>query len=423
MKCRNCKYKEVKKVINIGKQPLSGIFLKRKSLNLKKYSLDLFICKNCGLVQIGKNASQIKMFGDSYGYQSSISKLMTNHLEKIYTKLITKKFINSTSSVLDIGSNDGTFLNFFKKTNTLYGIDPTSNKFKNFYKSYIKRINNFFSLENIKKNIKNSKNQKFDLISSIAMFYDINNPNTFCKDIFKLLKPNGIWILELSYFPLLLKNLTYDQICHEHVTYLTLSIFKEIAENNNFKIVEVSLNEINGGSIQITCAKKYSKRKVYSQKKIELILKDEKNIKLKSYQNFNKRISNLKKQVNLFFLKNKKKTIYGYGASTKGNIVLNYCNITNKNLKYVCDANILKRGLFTHGSNIKIISKEEMRSDNPDFLVILIWSFRKEVIKEEINFLKKGGRLVFLLPRFHIIDKKNYQQYLKKNFQDQAYNY
>jgi 2-polyprenyl-3-methyl-5-hydroxy-6-metoxy-1,4-benzoquinol methylase len=423
MKCRNCKSQEFKKVINIGEQPLSGIFLKRKLLNFKKYSLDLFICRNCKLVQIGKNASETKMFGQNYGYQSSISKLMTNHLEKIYKNLITKKFINNTSSVLDIGSNDGTFLNFFKKTNILYGIDPTSNKFKNFYKPHIKRINNFFSLENVKKNIKKSQNQKFDLISSIAMFYDVNNPNNFCTDIFKLLKPNGIWVLELSYFPLLLKNLTYDQICHEHVTYLTLSIFKKIAENNNFKIVEVLLNEINGGSIQIICAKKYSKRKVYSQKKIELILKDEKNIKLKSYQNFNKRISNLKKQVNLFFLKNKKKTIYGYGASTKGNIVLNYCNITNKNLKYICDANILKMGLFTPGSNIKIISKKEMRSDNPDFLVILIWSFRREVIKEEINFLKKGGKLVFLLPRFHIIDKKNYKQYLKKNFQDQAYNY
>ncbi len=115
--------------------------------------------------------------------------------------------------------------------------------------------------------------------------------------------------------------------------------------------------------------------------------------------------------------------IYGYGASTKGNIVLNYCNIKNRNFNYICDANLQKKGFYTPGSNIEIISKEKMRFDNPDFLVILIWSFRKEVIKEEINFLKKGGKLVFLLPRFHIINKDNYKQYLKKNFQDQSYSY
>ena len=177
------------------------------------------------------------------------------------------------------------------------------------------------------------------------------------------------------------------------------------------------------GSIQIICAKKDSSRKVLSRNLINKILKDEKKIQLRSYKNFNKRIFNLKNKIKEFLSNNNNKMIYGYGASTKGNIVLNYCNITNKNLKYICDANHLKEGLYTPGSNIKIISKEKMRADSPNYLVILIWSFRSEVIKQEINFIKKGGKLVFLLPRFHIVDNKNYKNYLKKNFQEQSFNY
>ena len=422
MNCRNCKNRNMKKIIFIGKQPLSGVFLKKKNYNLKKYPLDLFICKKCSLIQLGKNAPVNKMFGETYGYQSSISKLMTNHLKKIYQKLVLKKYIDNKSSIIDIGSNDGTFLNFFKKSNKLYGIDPTSSKFKKFYKPHIKRITNFFSYENLKKKLKSSDPKKFDLISSIAMFYDVNNPNKFCNDISMLLKPNGIWIVEFSYFPLLLKNLTYDQICHEHVTYLTLGIFKNIAENNNLKIIEISLNEINGGSIQIICTKKTSNKKV-DTKKIKTLLEDEKKIQNRTYQNFNKRINRLKREINVFLMKNKKKIIYGYGASTKGNVILNFCNIKNENIKNICDAKILKKGLFTPGSNIQIISKKKMRNDHPDFLVVLIWSFRKEIIREEIDYLKKGGKLVFLLPRFHIIDKKNYKNYLNKSFIEQSYSY
>lgn len=423
MRCRNCNKSYLKKIVEVGRQPMSGIFPKKQNIKLKQYSLDLFICKKCQLVQLGNNAPAKDMFGEKYGYQSSISKLMKNHLYKIYKSLKKKKFVENNSFVLDIGSNDGTFLNFFKKSNKLYGVDPTSNKFKKFYKSNIKRINSFFSFKKICQVFAKNSNKKFDLISSFAMFYDVNTPNSFCRDICKLLKPDGIWILELSYFPLLLKNLTYDQICHEHVTYYSLKVFKNIAEKNHLKIIEVSLNEINGGSIQIICAKKNSKRKILSQSLITSILRDEEKIKVKSFENFNKRILLLKRKLLNFFEKNQNKKIFGYGASTKGNIVLNYCGVNDKSLKYICDANKLKYGSYTPGSNIKIISKEKMRKMKPDFLFVLIWSFRKEVIREEIKFLKKGGKLIFMLPRFHIIDKKNYKKFWKKKFEHQSYNY
>ena len=254
------------------------------------------------------------------------------------------------------------------------------------------------------------------------MFYDVDNPNSFCKDIFKLLKNNGVWILELSYFPLMLKNLTFDQICHEHVTYYTLTVFKNIAEKNNLKIIDITLNEINGGSIEIICAKKTSKLNI-NKNKITEIIKDEKKISTGSYENFNKRIKKIRRLINMFINLNSKKKIIGYGASTKGNIVLNFCSINNSQIKEICDGSKKKLSKFTPGSNINIISKEKMRKKSPDYLLVLIWSFRKEIIKQEFNYLKKGGKLVFHLPRFHIVNIKNYHSYINDDFKNMSYDY
>ena len=252
------------------------------------------------------------------------------------------------------------------------------------------------------------------------MFYDINDPNKFCKDINSLLESDGLWILEMSYFPLLLSNLTYDQICHEHIAYYTLTSFNKIIKKNGLKLIDISFNEINGGSIEIICAKKNSKHKV-NNKKISNALNAEKKINKKAYERFNARIENTKIKINKFLNKFKNKKIIGYGASTKGNIVLNHCKINDKKLNLICDANPEKFGKYTPGSNIKIISKENMRKLKPDYLFILIWSFRKEVIKQEEKYIKNGGKLVFHLPKFHIIDKNNYKKYLKKDLKSFAY--
>jgi len=364
------------------------------------------------------------MFGETYEYRTSLSKMMISHIKNKVKYLKKKNLIKNNSSVLDIGSNDGTFLNNLNKSMQLYGIDPTAKKFKHLYNKNISVCENFFSKKNIENFIKkkNGKETKFDLITSFAMFYDVNDPNSFCSDIYNLLKENGIWFLELSYFPLMLKNLTYDQICHEHVTYYTLTVFKNIIEKHDLRIVDVAFNEINGGSIEIVCAKKNSKFKI-NKKKISRILKDEIKIKDKSYVNFNKRINKVKTLLQMFLNLNSKKKIIGYGASTKGNIVLNHCKVKNNQIKEICDGSLKKISKYTPGSNIKIISKETMRSKKPDYLLVLIWSFRKEVIKQEINFLKKGGKLIFHLPRFHIVNINNFRSYLKEDFKKLSYNY
>ena len=417
MICRNCEKNKFLKLSNIGYQPISSIFLKNKK-KIKNYSLDLFKCKICDLVQLSKIANLKDMYGSEYGYKTSVSKLMINHLKEKFIRLKKLNILKKNSNILDIGSNDGTFLNFFIDTNNnlnLYGIDPSASAFIENYNKKIKIIIDFFNQKTVKQYFRNNKTIKFSLITSFAMFYDVEDPNTFCKDISNILEKNGLWILEFSYFPLLLKNLTYDQICHEHVVYYTLSTFNKIIKKNNLKIIDFSINEINGGSIEVICAKKNSKHKT-KNKKINEILKKEKLITQRDYDRFNLRVETSKKNL-LLFLKNQKKSdVIGYGASTKGNVILNYCGVTNKNISYICDANPSKIGKFTPGSYIDIISKERMRKINPKYLLVLIWSFKTEVIKQEKEFIKKGGKLIFPLPIFHIVDKDNYSKYLKEDF-------
>ena len=422
MNCKNCKKRKLKKILDIGSQPISSVYYKKKQNKLKSYSLNLYKCQACDLVQFSKLAPLDDMYGTTYGYRTSLSKYMVDHMKKKYNFLIKSNYLKNKSSILDIGSNDGTFLNFFAKKGhkmDLFGIDPSSVKFKKFYDKKINLVSDYFSKNKIDKYY---LNKKFNLVTSFAMFYDIEDPNSFTKDIANILKKDGIWISEFSYFPLLLKNLTYDQICHEHVTYYTLTTFKKIADKNGFKIIDFSFNEINGGSIEVICAKKKSKHKSKT-KKIKEILDDEKKINDQSYINLKNRIENTK-NILLTLLSNiNKNEIIGYGASTKGNIVLNHCNINDTHLKYICDANPYKFNRYTPGSNIKIISKEEMRKKRPKYLLVLIWSFRSEVIKQEIDFIKKGGKLIFHLPMLHIINKKNYKSFINKDFKDLSYNY
>ena len=417
MICRNCEKNKFLKISNIGYQPISSIFLKNKK-KIKNYSLDLFKCKICDLVQLSKIANLKDMYGSEYGYKTSVSKLMINHLKEKFIRLKKLNILKKNSNILDIGSNDSTFLNFFINTSdnlNLYGIDPSASAFIENYNKKIKIIIDFFNQKTVKRYFRNNKTIKFSLITSFAMFYDVEDPNTFCKDISNILEKNGLWILEFSYFPLLLKNLTYDQICHEHVVYYTLSTFNKIIKKNNLKIIDFSINEINGGSIEVICAKKNSKHKT-KNKKINEILKKEKLITQRDYDRFNLRVETSKKNLLLFLKNQKKSNVIGYGASTKGNVILNYCGVTNKNISYICDANPSKIGKFTPGSHIDIISKERMRKINPKYLLVLIWSFRTEVIKQEKEFIKKGGKLVFPLPIFHIVDKDNYSKYLKEDF-------
>lgn len=427
MKCRNCSSSKFKKIVEIGSQPISSR-THHKIVKLKKYPLDLYECQNCKLVQLSKVAPSNEMYGSTYGYWTGLSTLMINHMKKKVKRIQKMQFIKNNSLILDIGSSDYTFLSLFKnfkKNLNLFAIDPSAKKFElGFKKRNINLIIDYFSKNKIEENenYKLNKIKKFSLISSFAMFYDINNPNKFCKDINNLLDKDGLWFVEFSYLPLLLKQLTYDQINHEHVTYYSLTTFKNILDKQGLRIIDVAFNDINGGSAEVIVAKKFSKRKS-NKNKIDQILEDEKLINNQSYRNFNFRIENVKKVINLFLKNKSKKKIIGYGAATKGNIILNHCEITSKQIRYICDGNIRKHNRFTPGSNIKIISKEKMRKMKPDYLFVLLWSFRSEVIKQELKYINSGGTLIFPLPVFHIVDKENYKKFIKEDLQNFAYSY
>ena len=418
MICKNCKKKKLSKIVKIGKQPLSGFFYSQKKFNLKQYSLDLYKCSECGLVQLNNKVKIEKMYGKHYGYQTSVSNLMISHFEKKVKRLKKLNIIKPKDKVLDIGSNDASFLKIIGKKYNLWGIDPSAKKFKKNYNG-MTLIPDFFSEKNIIKQNRN-KRIKFNLITSFAIFYDVGNPGSFCKDIESLLDDDGIWICEFSYLPLMLKNLTFDQICHEHLTYYDFTVFEKIINKNGLKVIDYKHNEINGGSIEVVISKNNSKRKI-DIKSITKLKNDEKKINNKSYKNFENRINKSRTDLKTFLDKNY--PIIGYGASTKGNIVLNYNKLGTNKIAYICDANVKKYGKFTPGTNIKIISKEKMRTLNPKFLLVLIWSFRSEIIKQEINYIKKGGNLVFHLPKFHIINKNNYIKYSNKSFKELSYKY
>lgn len=422
MFCKNCKKKKLKKVFKIGKQPISSVFFDKKKFNLKNYSLDLYRCDSCDLVQFSKLPPLQDMYGLTYGYNTSLSPLMVNHMRMKYLKIKKKYFNLLNGQILDIGSNDGTYLNFLSQNqkSKLFGIDPSSQKFLKNYKKNIKVIVDFFSQKSLIKSLSAKEvKKKFNMITSFAMFYDIEDPNSFCKDIFNLLNKKGIWIVEFSYLPLLFKNLTYDQICHEHVTYYSLTTFEKVTKKNRLKIIDLSFNEINGGSIEVVCAKKQSFYK--PAKIVKDTLAEEKRISDDAFNMFQRRVDNVKKSLTEFLKNIRASDIMGYGASTKGNIVLNHLNFTNKNISYICDANPNKFNKYTPGTNIKIISKNEMRKRKPKYLLVLIWSFRSEVIKQELNYVKGGGKLIFHLPILHIVDKYNYRQYLRSDFNSMSY--
>lgn len=420
-KCRFCKKNKFDDIINLGNQPLSSIFPEINSKDPPKNKLQLIRCVNCKLIQLKHSAKIKKMYGNDYGYNSSLSKLMMNHLKSEFNNLMNYTKPKGNISVLDIGSNDSTFLGFYKKNIFKLGVDPSGSRFlKNYKKNNAFLINDFFSYTNI---LKKYPNKKFDIITSYAMFYDIDDPISFCKDIYKLLCHNGVWNLELSYLPLLIQNMTYDQICHEHVTYYDLTMLKKIFSVAKLKILHVSFNEINGGSFNIICSKKNSKFKP-NDKMLKNVINNEKFLLSKNdLSGFALRVKNSAKVVKSYLnlLNKTKKRVIGYGASTKGNIVLNYLKIDSTLLSFICDQNTFKLNKITPGSRIKIISKNKMRRMNCNYLFVLIWPFRKEVINQEIAYIKKGGKLIFPLPILHIVDKTNYKDYLKRDLADFAF--
>ena len=402
--CRCCGHKILKKYINFGKMYLSTAFPKNKKNNLKKIPTELVICSKCKLAQLKHNYELDELYNDNYGYKSGVNNSMKNHLKSITISASKYVELNKKNIVLDIASNDGTLLKNYNKKLVRVGIDPVIKKYKSSYRN-MRFIDNFFSLENYKKKF---NEQKVKIITSIAVFYDVPYPAKFVSDISKIMHKDGIWVLEQSYFPHLVKNNAYDSICHEHLTYFTIKQINLLLKKSGLQIFNITSNNMNGGSIRFFIKFENNNKINKVRKNINFFYSAEK----KFYNNFWKRLSKFKlkiKKNKTYLLKFIKKTIslnksiHIYGASTKGNIILQYCKIDQNLIKFAADRNPDKFNRFTPGSNIKIISEKKSRALKPDYYLVMPWHFEKEIIKREKLFSLHGGKLLFPLPEFKII--------------------
>ena len=398
--CRSCKSKKLVKLYSLGNQYFTGIFPSNRHSKIPRGNLGMLICNNCKLLQLNENFDSNEMYGDNYGYMSSLNKSMISHLYLKALNLKKKYNLKSKNSILDIGSNDGTFLAFFNKNFNLFGCDPTIKKFGKFYRKDITKIQNFFS-SNLFKNI------KFDLITSISMFYDLPDPLKFAKEINSILKKNGVWHIELSYMPMMIKNRSYDTICHEHLEYYSLKSLKYLLTKAGLKITNLSFNQINGGSIEVDVVKKSSKYKECKDL-INWVLESEhvnQYNEIKKHKSFYNECLNHKKLLKklLVTLKKQNKKVVGYGASTKGNVLLQFCGINSKIINNIAEVNKYKFNRYTPGSKIKIVSEKSVKLKKPDYMLVLPWHFKDYIVKRERDFLKKGGKLIFPLPEIEIV--------------------
>lgn len=401
-KCRICGNKNLISIIDLGELCFTGVFPKSADEFVPKGRLELVKCHGngfCGLLQLRHSFDMGLLYGKNYGYRSGLNPSMVRHLLQLANKATNLVNLAEGDVIIDIGSNDGTLLNAFPPDKyQLIGIDPTGEKFKKYYRDDIKLIPSFFSLENVKQIAK----KEAKIITSIAMFYDLEDPLTFMKDIYDLLDDRGIWLFEQSYTPKMILNGAYDAICHEHLDYYCLKQIKWMTDMVGFKITDIQFNNVNGGSFCIAVSKKGKEADRLNE---YLTLENKLGFDaIERFESFEKKVKRHKLELNNFLreLKEAGKLVIGYGASTKGNVILQYCGIDTELLPYIAEVNEDKFGRFTPGSKIKIISDKDAMTMSPDYLLVLPWHFKEFIIEKEEQFLKKNGKLIFPLPYIEV---------------------
>jgi len=409
--CRICKSMALTKVIDLGPQYLQGSFIKpgKEEPSTRKIATQLIRCDPtvdehaCGLLQTAVSVPSNILYL-SYWYRSGTNRTMRDHLEAIANEAVS--LVGKTGSmVLDIGCNDGTLLKFYPEDYTKVGIDPSDVAHE--AGQGIRVIQDIFPSEELRDVIGSGL---FDIITSIAMFYDLEDPARFVSGVKEALSPDGIWIFEMSYMPSMLEMNSYDTICHEHLEYYSFAVIENLLSRCDMKVVRVEFNEINGGSLRCyathTTNFRFNQREFGRQ--IELVRQSEFDLELdtdKPYKHFQDRIDQHRvKLVELLkSLKRNGKTIHIYGASTKGNTILQWCGIGNTIIDFAADRNPEKDGALTLGTDIPIISEAKSRAMNPDYYLVLPWHFRDEFLEREQEMLDRGTGFIFPLPAIEVI--------------------
>ncbi len=401
--CRSCKSKKITRLFSLGKLSFTGKFSSKYELNVPKTQLGLVICKNCELVQLSNNFDKRYLYGPDYGYRTGMNNTMQQHVKSVVYSAKKLTRLKKNDAVLDIASNDATLLNYYEDNIFKVGIDPTIIKFKKFYKKINISIPSFFS----KSKVQSKTKKKFKIITALSVFYDSEKPNKFLSDVNDLLDENGIFILEHADLNSIINFKMFDTICHEHLEYYSHKVIIDLLKNNKLELFDIKLNDINGGSAQYYIRKLNCKKYKIKKKKINLLLKKEKKSKLnkihtfkKFFKQINKAKSNLINLLNR--LKKMDKVIHGYGASTKGNVLLQYFGINRKYIDFIADRNPNKNGLYTPNFKIKIVEEAFSRRLNPDYYLVLPWHFKKEILFREKKIRQKGTKFIFPLPKLTI---------------------
>lgn len=407
--CRICNNTDLTDVIDIGEQIITSRFPVYGDFSTPKTPITLCKCAQCGLVQLRQTTCPSELYEYEYGYRSGLNNTMRTHLKQYQEEILSKISVNPGDTVVDIGSNDATMLKYWSSAYRRIGVDPTGEQFKQYYgepgdEDAIELIPTYFTLENVLPKI---SRKSVKVVSSISMFYDLPDPVKFARDIYEILEDQGIWTCEQSYLLTMLKRNSIDTICHEHLEYYALTQIKEIADRAGFKIIDVLFNECNGGSFRIYFAKIGSLLAMSTNTDaVDNILRDEKNYGIMTDDLYKKFMENCHNEVHKLkeFIETanaNKKRVYIYGASTKGNCLLQFAGIGEHHIKYAVERNPNKVGKMT-STGIEIISEETMRQNPPDYLLVLPWHFREEIIAREREFLESGGQFIFPFPHFEL---------------------
>ncbi|HLC76305.1 MAG TPA: class I SAM-dependent methyltransferase [Candidatus Peribacterales bacterium] len=409
-RCRICGNSHLTTLLDLGSQALTGVFPKKKDMEVESMPIVLTKCTGedvCGLVQLKHSGAPEEMYGMNYGYRSGINQSMVKHLKGVQEQAIRMGEPKNGDIILDIGSNDATFLSFYEPNAfTLIGMDPTGVKFESYYPPHISLVKNFFSAERFQRA---SGNRPAKIITSIAMFYDLESPQSFVNDIAESLADDGIWIFEQSYLPSMLAVNAYDTICHEHLEYYALRQIVWLLERAGMGILDVSLNDANGGSFRVTAVKEsHPKFSGHAESAKELLQREanEGMEDLATYEAFSTQVFTHRKNLNdlLKKLHGEGKTVFGLGASTKGNVILQFCNLTVEDVPCIAEVNEDKFGCFTPGTKIPILSQREADIKRPDYYLVMPWHFKNGIVKGMAVYLQNGGKLIFPLPELSIID-------------------
>lgn len=414
--CRICGG-EVEYVLSLGDQRLASNFEISADYPPIERAIPLSLVRcvdgACGLLQLGETVPGNLMYS-CYGYRSGVNQTMRNHLARIADEALSYVKLDGPTSILDIGANDGTLLASYPDGDTnlrFFGCEPSDveptaleGTTKSF--QYVRHYFSAAAIEGVRGMWPLPK-----IITSIAMFYDLENPMQFVRDIAATLHPEGVWIFEMSYMPLMLQNLSYDTICHEHLEYYHLAPIEKMLTAAGLGIVDVSTNDANGGSLRVVAAHAGSsvKRTPEARLRIYKMQAAEFEARLDTrepYEDFAHAVEKSARDLHALIagLREEGKTIYGYGASTKGNVILQYAQLGPDLITAIADRNPLKHGGKTVGTNIPIISEADMREAKPDYLLVLPWHFINEFMHREGEFLARGGKFIVPCPTPRVVE-------------------